>query len=390
VSAVGAAAVTPQPGAGNSTAPAVGSCAAGVTQAPVTAAGADAAAATPAVGDMSADFRALFANLAILELPTVSSNTTGGGEAPATDSKPARDTSTADEQPTDAADASASTDLQAAIAAMSSLPWPVINRPVSLPAAASELAIGDGKARPTPAATSIDAIAQSAATAADAALSTPRTDTQASTKSLTQAPGAAADAAPLTLLSQAVPLTNTDSRSDKDNTAAGNGQRSGADTPGGQAIAELRASFSAVMDANTISAKVERQISMPVHDARWPAAVASEVRWCAQAGIQSATLRVVPDNLGPVELQVDVKDNRVNVSFTAGQAETRHALEDSLPRLREMLAGSGLTLGQASVHQEARRDPQFAAVAPRLADAESKATAAPLRRISIGLVDEYA
>ena len=53
--------------------------------------------------------------------------------------------------------------------------------------------------------------------------------------------------------------------------------------------------------------------------------------------IQSATLQVSPDHLGPVEVRIDVQSSQVNVSFTAAHPDTRSALEQSIPQLRAML-----------------------------------------------------
>ena len=44
------------------------------------------------------------------------------------------------------------------------------------------------------------------------------------------------------------------------------------------------------------------------------------------------------------------------MQFTAAHATTRAAIEDALPRLREMLAAQGLQLSQADVGDQAQRD----------------------------------
>ena len=44
-----------------------------------------------------------------------------------------------------------------------------------------------------------------------------------------------------------------------------------------------------------------------------------------------------------------------NVWFGAHHADTRAALAEAMPRLREMLAEAGLSLGQSGVSQEAPR-----------------------------------
>jgi flagellar hook-length control protein FliK len=136
----------------------------------------------------------------------------------------------------------------------------------------------------------------------------------------------------------------------------------------------------------------EHAIPVPVSDPGWPHAVAAQVQLFAAANIQSATLRLSPEHLGPVEVHIDMQASQINVSFVAGHAETRSALEQSVPMLRAMLAHGGLTLGQTHVQGEARSGSQsFAARTHSLVGAvpgEETNVAAVTR--TVGLIDEYA
>jgi flagellar hook-length control protein FliK len=137
---------------------------------------------------------------------------------------------------------------------------------------------------------------------------------------------------------------------------------------------------------------VETTISVPVSNGNWPHAVAVQVLWLVNSDVQSATLRLSPEHLGPVEVQIDVRDSQVNVNFSAAHAETRAALEQTVPRLREIFAGGGLTLGQTSVQADPRSGSQSAATAPRAAFAHAQ-TVEPVAVAAthpLGLVDEYA
>jgi flagellar hook-length control protein FliK len=144
--------------------------------------------------------------------------------------------------------------------------------------------------------------------------------------------------------------------------------------------------------APTQPAALERTVTVPVNDANWPGAIAGHVQWLVNNNVQSATLRLSPEHLGPVEVRIDVQQSQVNVSFSALHPDTRSALEHSVPRLREIFAGGGLTLGQATVQQEARSGSHFSPTAshialmgPQNADSVSVSTTRAL-----GLVDEYA
>jgi flagellar hook-length control protein FliK len=107
--------------------------------------------------------------------------------------------------------------------------------------------------------------------------------------------------------------------------------------------------------------------------------------------VRAATLRLTPEHLGPVEVRIDMQDSSVNVNFTAAHAETRSALEQAMPQLRSVLAGAGLTLGQATVQQQARHASQNPQPVLRGTGSVDDAMDAPVPAWrALGLVDEYA
>ena len=130
---------------------------------------------------------------------------------------------------------------------------------------------------------------------------------------------------------------------------------------------------------------------------RWQEEIGNRITLMAAQGQHSGSLRLNPEHLGPVEVQITVGDDRTNVQFGAQNADTRQALNDALPRLREMFASAGLQLGQAGVSHHAprqRSDNTFGASADRIAarsDGEPTPLAAPVQRIThSGLLDTYA
>jgi len=52
-----------------------------------------------------------------------------------------------------------------------------------------------------------------------------------------------------------------------------------------------------------------------------------------------------------VDIRVSLDGDRIDLGFSAAQQDTRQALQDALPKLREMLAQQGLQLGHADVGQ---------------------------------------
>jgi flagellar hook-length control protein FliK len=59
-----------------------------------------------------------------------------------------------------------------------------------------------------------------------------------------------------------------------------------------------------------------------------------------------------PPNLGPVSVTVNVDNNTATATFVAAHAATRDAINEAMPRLKEMLADSGIALGQVTVSAE--------------------------------------
>ena len=166
-------------------------------------------------------------------------------------------------------------------------------------------------------------------------------------------------------------------------------------SPQRAALAGSAGSTDIVRSLSTASAQstaIERTINLPVGDRNWSGAVAGHVQWMVSNNIQSATLQLSPEHLGPVEVRIDMHQSQVNVSFSADHPDTRIALEQSVPKLREIFAGGGLTLGQATVQQESRSGSQFAqpgARASLVASRNADSVALPSIR-ALGLVDEYA
>jgi flagellar hook-length control protein FliK len=128
----------------------------------------------------------------------------------------------------------------------------------------------------------------------------------------------------------------------------------------------------------------------PVQDPRWADELGTRVTLMVRGGESTASLQLTPLDLGPVEVNVTVRESQATVHFGASQAETRALLEASLPRLRELLAAQGYQLTDSSVSSGfARSQRQDAAPAGRAAgEAETATTEArPLR--SLNLLDVY-
>jgi flagellar hook-length control protein FliK len=126
-----------------------------------------------------------------------------------------------------------------------------------------------------------------------------------------------------------------------------------------------------------------------VGTANWTEQLAGKLTLMVGRGIQTASIQLSPENLGPLEVRISVQNDQASVWFGASHAETRTALEQALPRLRELLAGQGLNLSDAGVFRETPRQPQKAYVPPASGASEGE------REFNVaigvrGMVDAYA
>lgn len=145
-------------------------------------------------------------------------------------------------------------------------------------------------------------------------------------------------------------------------------------------------------------ASPEAQLRETVGTPRWKDELGARITLMATQGQQGGSLRLSPEHLGPLEIQITVNDDKsTNVQFGAQHAETRTALQDALPRLREMFSSAGLQLGDAGVSQQAPRqrpaeDAGFQAQGyESRGDGEPTPLQRPVRSIThSGLLDTYA
>lgn len=96
-------------------------------------------------------------------------------------------------------------------------------------------------------------------------------------------------------------------------------------------------------------------VAAPLHDAAWPAEFSQKVVWMSRNDMQNAQITLNPPQLGPIEISLNIRNEQATAAFVSANPEVREAIESALPRLREMLAGAGVELGQANVSAESFR-----------------------------------
>ncbi|WP_349986102.1 flagellar hook-length control protein FliK [Stenotrophomonas sp. WHRI 8082] len=86
-------------------------------------------------------------------------------------------------------------------------------------------------------------------------------------------------------------------------------------------------------------------------------AVSAKVGWLAEQKIGHAHIRISPDDMGAIDVRLQMDGDKVHASFSSPHVEVRHALESSLPRLRELLGEQGFQLAHADVGHQPQGEP---------------------------------
>jgi flagellar hook-length control protein FliK len=120
------------------------------------------------------------------------------------------------------------------------------------------------------------------------------------------------------------------------------------DTPSALTPEQMAAMSPLQMTANQPLASSDK-LTPNVGSPAWDQALGTKVTWMVAGGQQNATLNLNPPDLGPMQVVINVTNAHANASFTAHQPEVRAALENAIPKLREMLGQAGIQLGECSV-----------------------------------------
>jgi len=84
----------------------------------------------------------------------------------------------------------------------------------------------------------------------------------------------------------------------------------------------------------------------------WEANLGSRLQMLVGQNVQTAEIRLDPPELGALDIKIKVTNDIATVNINSPHSQVREALETAVPRLREMFAESGVSLGDVNVGQE--------------------------------------
>lgn len=85
---------------------------------------------------------------------------------------------------------------------------------------------------------------------------------------------------------------------------------------------------------------------------QFTSALGQQIAWMADQKIGRAELRLDPEELGPLEVSLELDGDEIRAEFSSRSAEVRSLLDSQVPKLRELLAEQGFSLADAQIGQE--------------------------------------
>jgi flagellar hook-length control protein FliK len=124
--------------------------------------------------------------------------------------------------------------------------------------------------------------------------------------------------------------------------------------------------------------------------------IAEKIRWMVNGRQSMAEIRLDPPEMGSMQIRLNVSGDSASVSFVVQSQQAKEALNEAMPRLRDMFSEQGLDLGESFVSQQnsgEAGDGEFADQQGggfgESAEDEPKSQETHIVRPANGLIDDY-
>lgn len=98
------------------------------------------------------------------------------------------------------------------------------------------------------------------------------------------------------------------------------------------------------------------QVNVPVGKPGWGEHINQQVAWFSSKNIAMAEIKLDPPDLGPLHIKISNNGDQTSITFSSPHAQVRDALDQSLPRLREMLSQQGVDVANVDVGGEGAKE----------------------------------
>lgn len=136
-------------------------------------------------------------------------------------------------------------------------------------------------------------------------------------------------------------------------------------------------------------------IQTPLMHSKWSNEFAEQVVWLGQQELKNAVIKINPQELGPLEISINMIKDSASITINSHSAQVREVLDQSLPRLREMMMQQGLNLAEVHIGSDSnsqtstRQDSKSQEFHFSEIEEESILTS-PTKSLSKGIIDYFA
>lgn len=97
-------------------------------------------------------------------------------------------------------------------------------------------------------------------------------------------------------------------------------------------------------------------VNTPLGNSGWAEDFSQQISWMSTQKNQVAELHLNPPNLGPLDVVLTIADKQATIQFSSPHGAVRDAVENALPKLREIFADNGIMLGNTTVSDQTPRE----------------------------------
>ncbi|PAJ74665.1 hypothetical protein CJF42_09500 [Pseudoalteromonas sp. NBT06-2] len=127
-------------------------------------------------------------------------------------------------------------------------------------------------------------------------------------------------------------------------------------------VTDFTNSIAVTQTSTSLNAKLEsdKLLQQPINIARSDAAklLNERVTFMLSQHNPQADIRLDPPELGSMIIRVRTDAEQAQINFSVQNQQAKELLEESLPKLREMLAEQGIDLGESNIEQQQGKDEQ--------------------------------
>ncbi|ARN75417.1 flagellar hook-length control protein FliK [Oceanicoccus sagamiensis] len=125
-----------------------------------------------------------------------------------------------------------------------------------------------------------------------------------------------------------------------------------ASAPAASAVGSLLGAEAPQAYRSSSETSLQTAVAVPVGKPGWSEGVMQRVMWMSAQNISKAEIALDPPELGPMNVKISTSGDQTSVVFTSNHGAVRDALDQGLPRLREMMENQGVNLSDVDVSDQ--------------------------------------